>query len=381
MSEIVTSTGVVGLDPFRSEGRVYETLGEVCTAPDQLMEEFGVVRGLALDRGKRRWVLRAVVEEDVRSDIGDSNNIEVDIPVGLTDNRSSRRLIVLAENIHRSEVPEWEDVYRFWQEPYPKEIDPFGNLDSISEQFQLTRIANISNPWQHEEFLEDLFEIWRPFGWTRKGIQEFTHKYSNLYFVGGTKDDHGVWFSGVRDRSSRRLVSACQAESLYFGGVLTVELTEFGTKPDFQGKGLCSAAVTGLIAQVLRDTLYAGGGYLSSRPLIFAELNMTTRSDVIARKVGMTIPSVEGQTGLQSPTQVLRRNVSILDGYEPNDLRLVELVPQFGGPLADHFRDAYGENYPYWRNFIVGILPREAINRYYPFEQTERILAHYEPVR
>lgn len=351
MNEIITSTGTVGADYNRSEGRAYLTEERVLNCLETVLERFEDLRAEALAQGRRRWVFRGIFEGRLDGLVG-SNLVEVNIPLSVIDSQSKRRLVILAGNIHRSEVPEWEEVYAYWQRLNRNPPNPLHCVASIPAQFRLTDRATLDD-------LEDLTEIWQPFGWTRTGVGKFIENYRQK----------NIWFSGIRDTMSGRLISACQGESIEFTDLLLVEGTEYGTLSDFERKGLCTGAVVGLHAQILRDTLYQK----SQIPLIYSELNMTVRSDVIARKAGMIVPDVEGNTSLTQPTQVLRRNVSILDRHGPNDLSLDEL-----GTQAEYFRTAYGVTFPYWRNFIVGILTKEAIDRYYSKDQCREILNYYE---
>ncbi len=393
ISEIITSAGSVGLDLYRSDGRAYKTQEKIYSNPEKLLGDLEDMNRTSRELGRRRWVLRGVARQPLAEDLVGNNQLEVSIPLSVLHGNYTDRLVMMANNVHRSDVPEWDEVYEFWQNPYPKEVNPVMNVYSIPEQFSVTNRIDDSD-------VEDLMEIWQPFGWTEIGIREFikvkdaavdqlrftqwdlerlehrewASRSAREWTSMDVSNVHGLWFSGIRDRSTGRLVSACQAESIYFGGILLVEDTEFGTKADFQGMGLNTAAVTALNAQILSDTLYGKSrfNHRHSRrtPLIYSELSMTSRSDIIGRKAGMTIPLVEGRSGLEQPTQVIRRNVAVLDGQAPNDLSLNELGEQGG-----FYRESYGENFPYWRNFIAGVLTKGAIDRYYSKKQCEQILS------
>ena len=373
MNEIITSTGSIGTDYHRSEGRAYHTEGSVVASLNKALNGVFKLQEGALQYGRRRWVWRGVVTEEVRAGLStidhlsqysrhkDSDTfpnigkLEVDIPLSLIGN-PNRHLIMVADNMHRSDVPERKKVYNFWQNSFSREINPLVDLESVVGNFELTSRAT-------EVDINDLAEIWRPFGWTRKSV---------TIFINETQNQSNIWFSGVRERSSRRLVSACQSESISFGGITLVEDTEFGTSPEFEGRGLCTAAVIGLNGQILHDV------GRSSLPLIYSELSMTTRSDVVARKVGMTIPLVENNLGLSGSAQILRRNVSVLDGREPNDLEPLgkEIYAGLGSFRAlDLTREGH---YRFWRNFIVGVLPASAIEKYYSVRQVDQILDYYK---
>jgi hypothetical protein len=89
----------------------------------------------------------------------------------------------------------------------------------------------------------------------------------------------------------------------------------------------------------------------------------------------MTVPYIEGSQGYeQTPFQVLRYNVSVRDGLERNDIHWGSLSV----PNRDHYRDAFRTIYPYWRNFIVGVLPADTMNEQYSREQVSQILSHLE---
>lgn len=159
------------------------------------------------------------------------------------------------------------------------------------------------------------------------------------------------------------------AESVKFARLRCTELTEFGTLGSHRGKGLCTAAVAGLTAQVLHVPPS------ESIHIVLAEFNMhpAERSDVIGYAVGMSVPGVENTHGLEdTPSQVLRYNVAIADGTNGHILRgslpqgtIFELSPHHQ-PMA-----------PYWQNFIVGVLPQQSISQYYNPESVGKILSRY----
>ena len=383
MSEFITSAGLVGTDYYRSDCRAYRTEELIATSSEMVLDEISTLSRGAHSKGRRRWVWRGVVRRQVADDLvtierfsrrhdnwrfPDMGKIEVIIPLSILGGNSSRRLLVIADNIHRSNIPEWQEVYDFWRQPYSREVNPVDRIKAIQSEFRMVNDVT-------EDDINDLVSIWRPFGWSENGVREFIERY---YTQSG--DSRDLWFSGVRNRSNNKLVSACQGESIHFGGIHLIEATEFGTEPSYEKRGLCTASASGLIAQILRDTFYETNNREKLHrsfitPLVYSELSMTTRSDVIARKVGMTIPLTEGIDGLNRPRQVLRRNVAVLDGHQPNNLSLEELVRALPHP---DYAENLGNTYNYWRNFITGVLSREAIDRYYSEDQCRGILNYYE---
>ena len=102
---------------------------------------------------------------------------------------------------------------------------------------------------------------------------------------------------------------------------------------------------------------------------------MASRADIAARAVGMTVPGVEGIQGLEdTPRQVLRQNVSVLDHRAPNDRPSYMLFDQ---PTRELFRDAYRMPYQYLRNFLVGMLPKSQIETLYTKNTVEAIVSMY----
>lgn len=349
MGEILTSVGSVGeIDTNRSAGRAYQTLSEVVVAPDQLLGRLHNLEQAAERSGRRRYVLRAETTRQVAQHLVDQPNLPLEALVPLASiNNSSNCIVYLGHNIHPSEVPELTAVEQYWNQPIHNRLLPLERVLAVPEGFRPTTLLSADDS-------DALHELWRPFGWTRQQIESFISSYAQ---------QSNLWFSGIRCLNSNSLVSACMGESIQFGSTLMVEGTEYSTHPDYEHQGLCAAAVAGLYSQILGDTLYSNG----VMPLIIAEFDMTSRSDVVGRKVGMTIPSSEIDGQLR-PNQVLRSNVSVLDRRSPNALRWRDL-----GNLRHHYRDAYRTTYNYWRNFIIGILPRTSVEQYYPQDQVNYI--------
>lgn len=346
---------------FRNEGRAYWSYETRISEFWELNQAYRDWLAQSRENGRRRTVLRAICSQEVVNQLLQSDlPREVIIPLSNINPESTDYFVVLGENVHPSEIPEWSEVYNYWQRSNGSQRTPIDRIERAvdNEGFTLTNDLTL-------EDTAELMEIWRPFGWSETAVQTFINTY---------RDNPKMWFSGLRDPRSGKLVSACEAELANFAGVNLVEGTEYGTLPGYEGLGLCTAAVTALHAQVLNDTYYQTG----EMPLIIAEFNMTSRSDVVGRHTGITIPLVENTPGLEAtPIQVLRMNVPVLDRHTPNDQNYREL-----GNRRQHYRDAYRHTYHrYWRNFIVGILPQSSIENYYSLEQVEQILARFNTER
>lgn len=360
-NEQVISVGEAGPPNYeRSDLRAYWTADVVYQSVEDVMEDWAIFYEQSQRLSRRREVFRFRATSDVVELLLQSAQtpVEAVIPLSLIDPHTEDSVVIMAENRHDSPVPEWDAVYSFWKEPRQMRMSPLERIQHVqeSEEFQVINTLNPADALR-------LSQIWAPFGWSQAGVEEFISELPTT---------QQKWFAGVRYLTSGQLVSACMAEQLEFSGVRYVETTEYGTyapRPQglrqrdnqngrtFEGRGFCAASVSALHAQILRDTLYRDG----SPVLIGAEFNMNraSRSDVVGRNVGYTVPYVEGNPHLQSPFQVLRYNVAVEDRGDPNSLYLPEFAQT---------------NYQYWRNFIVGILPREAIVRYYSPTETEAML-------
>jgi hypothetical protein len=361
----ISSAGVVGLDTSRSNGRTYWTRDELIDDGRLLQAELiaSAVMASASSHGEpnRRSVYRAHVSENaLRTAVVEGNMppLEVSVPLRVVDHRSSDWLIVHGHNLHYSPVPEWQDVYKFWKSPPVRTRTPLQRVQALPSDYSLT-----NHPVSAD--IECLLDTWKPFGWTREGIEEYVETFPQTSMKGNG------WFSGVRDENGN-IVTSCMADSARFGGIEYVEPTEFGTRREHRNKGLCTTNVAGLIAQIVSSKREEQHGLMT---VIGSEFNMhpAERSDVVGYAVGMTIPGVEGAHGLEdNPLQVLRYNVAIADGTNGHTLR--GSLPQgtiFG--LSSHHQSMA----PYWQNFIVGVLPERSLRNYYDEDSTGKILSRY----
>lgn len=351
MAEI-TSVGKAGVvDWDRSNGRAYLTLDHTVNAPSDLLAQWSSLTQRAQELGRRRTVLRATCSPAVEIALRNTG-IEPSVRLPLSKiGLGNNSVLIIEQNEHISDVPEWPEVYSYWKGE-SKYLPPHEQIKNLPEGFHLTNRLT-------ENDIEDLFELWRPFGWSKQGI---------VHFIQTHTERPEIWFSAIRDNRGK-IASACMGEALTFNGVYMVEATEFGTKTEYRGHNLCTASVVGLIAQIVQTTLY----FHNRMPLIISEFNMSSRSDVVGRKAGMTIPGVEGVVELAEPVQVLRRNVAVLDGCLPNEIKFSQFTPEY----QNKFRDSFRNPHRYWRNFIVGMLTQESINSNYSPEQIEKIMSRF----
>jgi len=356
---LLSSTGKAGdIERRIPSGRTYLTSNSPISNPVTLMSEWQRVLVAMNENGDRRAVYRtrATREAIERVEAEGGLHFSVNLPLERLGIPTTDGLVTAEHNIHLSDVPEWGPVYEYWKNP--KEYkEPVEQIDNLPARYQLT------NSFSNED-RTTLLELWKPFGWTEKKIDAFLQTY---------RENNALWISGVRDENGQ-LASACMGEALVFDGIYMVEATEFGTRMDLRGKNLSTAAVVGLIAQVIQKAEYEEG----HTPLIIAEFNMeeSSRSDVVGRKAGFTIAGVEGIDGLLEPTQVLRRNVAVLDSGRPNGLSFAAMSND-GTIDRDRHRDAFRDRYCFWRNFIVGMMTKEKIDNDYSPEKVRRILDRF----
>ncbi len=355
--EKFTSTGTAGEpDYHRSYGRAYQTLTNIVTLPEDLIYQYRQLTEGAKEHGRRRWVLRARCTPNVVEAIkSEGLPLEAQIPLSYIDEDSPDSIVIMADAIHSQSIPELDEVNSYWRNPnYKNGRTPKDRLmEAVVNGYKV-----IDSPDQRD--VSDLQKIWWPFGWKKEQVIQFIESFNG-------KRVENLWFSGIRDGESGRLISACMAEALSFAGIQYVESTEYGTLPSYQGQGLCTAAVVALNSQIL-DYYYRCG--LSTKELLVnAEFNMTTRSDVVGRHAGLIVPAIENTTENTS-LQVLRRNVAVLDGYDRNDVRWYNLDGQ-----KALYAGAYSNPHCFWRNFIVGILPQSAIQQFYNPDATQQMVA------
>lgn len=357
----VTSTG--GKDQIESRGgRSMFTAGRAIHDPAVFMQHLDSVRLHADEQGSRRYAVRAVSSTDTLKAL-EVNGItpSVDLPldrIGI----EGHHLITVDHNVVQEEVPEWVAV---WEDIHKVKKDkgtPEQQVVDLEEGYYLTRhIA-------HSDF-DELKQLWKPFGWTDPKLRAYINTYA---------DNQDTWMSVVRGADDK-IASINIAEALNLelsdGTPLPiVETTEFGTMPQHRFKNLNAVALIGLTAQVLDATQYRHG----VKPLVYGEYSMEpiSRSYNVGMRAGYEIPGVTDSNSdrLTTPIQVLKRNVTVLDGGSPTDFKFGQQTAEF----QQKHRDAFRGPHRFLRNFIVGMLPGTSVSNYYSPEQTQRIMSHYK---
>lgn len=337
IENINTSVGRPGEPEPRTFSRLYQTLINPVNELSELSSRFNSLEKLA--KGSRRMVLRGLCSNDVLTQAMQTDlPVEAVIPMNLvTDDNSV--IVFLGKNSHDSPLQgrNIQDLI----ENRNNHKTPLEKIQAIPEGFNLTNQLN-------ETDAEDLFSLWERFGWDRKQIVNFIQSIQS-----GQKD---LWFSGIRDSSSGRLVAASTAEAMEFAGIKYVETTEYSTLDGFENRGLCTATVIGLVAQVLKDTYYSQQSLIT---VIAAEFNTSSTSSAIGASTGFIIPKIN------EVPQILSYNVAVVDGEQANPV--FENYPQ----------EDRGIPFRFLRDFAVAVLPRDNIINLYPQEVVNQIISLY----
>jgi hypothetical protein len=338
----VTSTGRSGKDFGRSFNRAYWNLDSGTAADaDGLYDAWYRFLGESLgeesgDAGPcRRSVMRLRATDGVAAVLTELGlPVETDIPLEAVGMETDDHIVILGHNHHPSPVPEAADVAGFWRSPHEggHRRTPEEFIDRLPRRYRVAFRVTASD-------LGPLAALWGPFGWTPDAVAAF--------IAGMEAGAEGVWFSGIRDADGT-LVSATQGEELKLSGIRLIEATEVTTAEGHEGRGLATAAMTGLIAAILNDTRDATG----ELPLVYSEFDMTSRSDYIGRSVGMTVPFFP-----DGRLPVLRLNVAIRDRKPPQP----GVADWFAGT---RFPFTQREDPGMLRNFVMAYLDRKGMERY-----------------
>lgn len=358
--EIVENTGSIGQDFDRSYARSYWTWEHgVISCPAQASDAFHHFLEASWDRGKRRTVFRAPMTGDVVGqlcrDESTRNYLEAAIPIPeKTIGENGLYLVTMAQNRPvYSQVENIAQVMFYWTGIRKTDISPAKRvLNHIEQGWIMTNKIENSD-------LSSLYNLWKPFEWKEEQIRIMQKSITEQSNRGTNK--RTLWFAGIRNPESGILISAAMAERLD-GDIpideerklIFIEGTEYATDPNFEGQGHASATIAYLHQQVINDVVYGTGRY----PLIIAEFDISSRSDIVGGHAGMIVP-VDG-----SIPNTLRDNVVVLDRRNPNGILFHRQLSK-AWEQNPNMKKAYKFPFRYLRNFVVGYLPSESIDGLY----------------
>ncbi|MBI2034220.1 MAG: hypothetical protein HYT11_00635 [Candidatus Levybacteria bacterium] len=340
---IFSSTGRLGVSRRQYE-RLYVNGTRFSSDPQEVERNFQRLTAIGERNVQRigRSIFRGAVSDEVMSHIsrnGLQHHLEVAFPleeftgdnswlIYMANNRSGREQIV-PHNIMVRET-----------EFQKSEIMPADRIRSVIERgYAFTNQIP-------ENQVDQVHSLWgETFGWERHEVDNLRRRLETASKKNPSQRD--VWFGAIRDNGN--IISAAMAERLTVpaeNGMLDlVESTEWRTRDEYAGKGLMTAALAILNAQILsnlqedRDTL----------PLIYAECNFQSRSDRAGYGAGFRIP-YRTQEGYPAP-QILVQNVLVRDGSQIEEGRLRDFTFMYL-PRSVIQRD-YS---PVQTNILVGIL-------------------------
>jgi hypothetical protein len=336
-----TSTGKPGFEPeIRQYGRLYQTYPKTIFDTYTIIQKYRYLKQRAEADYHRRIVFRCVCPNEIVTELLEENiPVEAIIPLNLI-NEESASILFIGENFHPSPLPTVNIEI-----PCQSSKKPIEKIETILQKgFKLSNKVD-------EDDCKNLYDLWKKFGWSEEGIIDFINRIKN--------EDASLYFSGVRD-DDNQLISACQAEVIEFAGLTYIETTEYSTLDGYNGNGLCTVSVQGLIAQLLWQNYY-----LSNRnypPIITAELNTDSTSPLVGISSGFIFPQFN-----EKIPQILSYNVAVLDGSPPNNLNLDQWNNQ----------NDVSVDYNYLRNFLVAFLPLYQIELLYPPQEVETIISFY----
>jgi hypothetical protein len=334
-----TSTGKPGFEPeIRQYGRLYQTYPEIIFNTDTIIQKYSYLKQRAEAGYHRRIVFRCVCPNEIVTELLEKGApIEAIIPLNLI-NGENASIVFVGENFHPSPLPTVN--FEIPHQSIKRPIEKIGTI--LQKGFKLSSQVD-------ENDGENLYALWKKFGWSEEGIIDFIKRIKS--------GDRNLYFSGVRDHNGR-LGSASQAEKIEFAGLTYIETTEYSTLDGYEGNGLCTASVQGLIAQLLWQNYYSSNG--NRPPVITAELNTDSTSPLVGISSGFIFPQFH-----EKIPQILRYNVAVLDGSPPNNLNLDRWKTQ--NEIAPE----------YLRSFLVAFLPFYQIELLYPPQGVETIISFY----
>lgn len=307
--EIFSSTGKLGREK-RPFNRLYENRVGYSTDALSLLADFReMTQRIELDGEITRAVMRGLVTEEVFREVMMSDqreNIEVALNVSDFTGDDSWFVYLAKNSSERTQIvstPEMIEV---------TEKDKTVPTESPGKRIQrvLDQGYRFVDSFAQDQ-VDQVLSLWQEtFGWSREQVESLRKRLLD--------GDEGLWFSAVVDLDNS-IVTAVTAEKLDIpsrdGELSLVESTEWITRQEHRGKGLMTATLDMLNAQILADLRPIGDERL---PLIYAECNFQSRSDRAGHGAGFEIPqrSFNGQI----IPQLIIQNVNIGDGADvPTD--------------------------------------------------------------
>ncbi|HEX7018281.1 MAG TPA: hypothetical protein VF209_05240 [Patescibacteria group bacterium] len=201
---MVTSVGQVGVDHEASFHRSYWNQPQVYTQASQLEADWQHFYSESQRRQRRRTMMRTLVTPAVLN--------QANVPFEAALPYEDVYLTYLGQNSHPS-------VSRV-QDPTLPSVE--SGLIQLPTGYQLDDVATPAD-------VEPLTDLWTQFGWTRQGVETLVEAGTTPLVL-------------IRNLE-QQVVAVMIAESLEFGELRLVELTEMAVTPSERGHGLASVLI------------------------------------------------------------------------------------------------------------------------------------------
>lgn len=314
-----SSAGEPGVNE-RSYERWYENAQSFGDDPDAVQENFALRLQEADDRDLSRTVVRQIVSPAVLSELQTSefqDDIEVVVPMSLFTTAEGQRhsglLLYIARNrADRPALTSDGDIIAASDDPDQWSGRGMQTALTLPERASSIRENGgvFDTVFERSEIDEIVDELWGPtFDWDEEDAINFRHALERQNQL--QPEQRSLWFSAIRMGGS--IVSLATAERITLqsgtGPIEMVESTEWLVRnaPELRGQHLMSTNLAVLNALVATDQATGPHGV----PLVFAECNFSTRSDLAGRAAGFRIAH-RNADGLPAP-QVIRQNVAVGD--------------------------------------------------------------------
>lgn len=303
---IFSSTGRLGVSR-RQDNRLYINSPYPCSDPHEVERNFERLIRISERYPDKisRCVFRGLVNEEILEYIS-NNGLHPHLEVALSAREFTQNdywIIYLANNSpNRRPIVPPNIMIEATNNPNKKVLSPLERVKTIVNQ-GYTFIDHIS-----EDQIDQVYTLWgETFGWQLQEVDNLRRRLITNQKINASQRD--VWFSAIKNKET--IISIAMAERLTIpsanGSLHLIESTEWKTRDEYSGKGLMTATLCALNAQILSNFQYNS----NELPFIYAECNFQSRSDRAGYGAGFRIPE---RTNIYSAPQILIQNVSINDG-------------------------------------------------------------------
>lgn len=314
------STGNLGL-ARRSYQRWYLNYPDGAIEDIDTLTRLGRLGSYAINRrrGKEtRGVARMLVSQDKLEEALCSSNlspmIEAAVPTGFASPKRSAPLWMVMGSVNhatRRPLRPLEDMVA--------KVDVAGKRRHITPYKRITQIRDAGYTFISAfspERISEVLSLWKDsFEWDLEGVRKLEQDL--VINKRRQSSDRSIWFSGILEPASQRIVALATAERLNIPidavhSLPIVETTEWRRADGVSRHGLTAAAVAYLNGQIIHDLR-------AQQPLIVAETNFMSEAHQVGFAAGMDVPPRQINGKLVS--QMLIQNVRVGDGHSPDSPR------------------------------------------------------------